>query len=79
MTDFMDLDDNMEKEVWDRCFLINVQSHLWLMHAAKKHLEESEGTFVITASVAGVKPSGSSLVCLSFVAGLPLPSPSSKN
>jgi NAD(P)-dependent dehydrogenase (short-subunit alcohol dehydrogenase family) len=31
------------------------------MHAARPHLEETEGSFVTTASVAGVKPSGSSL------------------
>lgn len=42
-------------------FLYNVKSHLWLMHAAKAHLEASEGAFVTTASVAGIKPSGSSL------------------
>jgi NAD(P)-dependent dehydrogenase (short-subunit alcohol dehydrogenase family) len=50
MTNFMDLDDNMEEDVWDRCFTVNVKSHLWLMHAAKKYLEESEGCFVSTAS-----------------------------
>jgi NAD(P)-dependent dehydrogenase (short-subunit alcohol dehydrogenase family) len=63
MTNFMDLEDNLEEEVWDRCFNFNVKSHLWLMHAAKKHLEETEGSFLTTASVAGIKPSGSSLVC----------------
>lgn len=51
----------MLEEDWDRCFLYNVKSHLWLLHAAKPYLEESEGAFVTTASVAGVKPSGSSL------------------
>lgn len=50
MTNFMDLDDNMEEDVWDRCFTVNVKSHLWLMHAAKKYLKESEGCFVSTAS-----------------------------
>lgn len=44
-----------------RCFLYNVKAHLFLLHAAKPHLEESEGAFITTASVAGVKPSGSSL------------------
>lgn len=39
----------------------NVKSHLWLMHAAKAELEKTEGAFVTTASIAGVKPSGSSL------------------
>lgn len=31
------------------------------MHAAKEQLEQHEGAFITTASIAGVKPSGSSL------------------
>ncbi|KAG0649117.1 Granaticin polyketide synthase ketoacyl reductase 2 [Hyphodiscus hymeniophilus] len=58
---FQDLDDNMNEDDWDRCFTMNVKSHLWLMHAARKWLDESEGVFITTASMAGVKPSGSSL------------------
>lgn len=63
MSNFMNLDDNVVEEDWDKCFNFNVKSHLFLMHAAKRHLEETEGAFITTASVAGVKPSGSSLVC----------------
>ena len=69
MRNFSDLDDGVVEEDWDRCFAANVKSHLWLFHAARKYLEESnkrdEGSavFVSTASVSGVKPSGSSLVC----------------
>ncbi|KAK4947526.1 hypothetical protein LTR10_013471 [Elasticomyces elasticus] len=58
---FSDLDDNVEEDDWDRCFNINVKSHLYLFHAAKEHLSATDGSFVTTASVAGVKPSGSSL------------------
>ncbi|SPQ24870.1 41c8ba15-230f-42d3-b8b9-86660cbd211d [Thermothielavioides terrestris] len=67
MRNFLDLDDNVAEEDWDRCFSVNVKSHLWLFHAARKWLEESnareEGAavFVSTASIAGCKPSGSSL------------------
>ena len=67
--DFMDLDDGMDETDWDTCLGVNVKSHLWLFHAARPYLEESnardEGgaVFVSTASAAGVKPSGSSLVC----------------
>ncbi|CZS89980.1 related to cis-1,2-dihydro-1,2-dihydroxynaphthalene dehydrogenase [Rhynchosporium agropyri] len=61
VTDFNDLDDNVDEEMWDRCFNKNVKSHLWLFHAAKKYLEQSEGSFITTASVAGLKPSGSSI------------------
>ncbi|KAB5580153.1 hypothetical protein GE09DRAFT_1182582 [Coniochaeta sp. 2T2.1] len=59
--DINDLDDNVEEDDWDRCFNMNVKSHLWLMHAAKKYLEETEGAFITTASLAGVKFSGSSM------------------
>lgn len=51
----------MLEDDWDRCFNMNVKSHLWLMHAARKHLDETEGSFITTASVAGVNHSGSSL------------------
>lgn len=61
VTNFQNLDEGMLEEDWDRCFLYNVKSHLWIMHAAKAALEESEGAFITTASLAGVKPSGSSL------------------
>jgi NAD(P)-dependent dehydrogenase (short-subunit alcohol dehydrogenase family) len=51
----------MKDEDWTKCFLYNVQSHLWLCHAARGQLDKSEGAFITTASVAGIKPSGSSL------------------
>ncbi|KAH8657774.1 short chain dehydrogenase [Xylariales sp. PMI_506] len=59
--DFTNLDDNVEEDDWDRCYNMNVKSHLWLMHAAKKYLDETEGAFITTASLAGVNVSGSSL------------------
>ena len=61
-SNFADLEDGVEEADWDRCFNMNVKSHLWLIHAAKKHLEKTEGAFITTASLAGVIPSGSSLV-----------------
>jgi len=69
MRNFSDLEDGVDEDDWDRCFDSNVKAHLWLFHASKKWLEESnardEGSavFVSTASIAGCKPSGSSLVC----------------
>lgn len=62
MTDFSDLNQGVVEEDWDYCFAANVKSHLWLFHAARSALEATEGVFVSTASVAGVTPSGSSLV-----------------
>jgi NAD(P)-dependent dehydrogenase (short-subunit alcohol dehydrogenase family) len=62
LRDINDLEDNLDEEDWDRCFNMNVKQHLWLMHAAKPYLEATEGSFITTASLAGVKVSGSSLV-----------------
>jgi NAD(P)-dependent dehydrogenase (short-subunit alcohol dehydrogenase family) len=62
LRNFSDLNDNVLEEDWDKCFNMNVKSHLFLMHAAKEHLDKTQGAFITTASLAGVKASGSSLV-----------------
>lgn len=62
LRNFSDLEDNVLEEDWDKCFNMNVKSHLFLMHAAKQHLDKTQGAFITTASLAGVKASGSSLV-----------------
>lgn len=54
ITDFSNLEEGVEDEDWDLCFKYNVKAHLWLFHAAKEELEKSEGSFVTTASIAGV-------------------------
>ncbi|KAI0021454.1 short chain dehydrogenase [Xylariomycetidae sp. FL0641] len=56
-----DLDANCHEEDWDRAFNLNVKAHLWLMQAAKPHLGRAGGSFITTASLAGVSVSGSSL------------------
>jgi len=63
LTSFLDLEQQVNEDDWDRCFNVNVKSHLWLLYAAKPYLEKSEGggAFVTVASLAGVRPSGSSL------------------
>ncbi|KAF2007815.1 oxidoreductase ucpA [Amniculicola lignicola CBS 123094] len=61
MTNFSNIDEGVNEDDWDKCFVMNVKTHLWLAYAAKNFLAETEGTFISTASVAGVKPSGSSL------------------
>ncbi|CAI6334626.1 unnamed protein product [Periconia digitata] len=61
MTNFLNIDEGVNEDDWDKCFIMNVKTHLWLAYAAKEALAENEGTFISTASVAGVKPSGSSL------------------
>jgi NAD(P)-dependent dehydrogenase (short-subunit alcohol dehydrogenase family) len=63
ITNFNDLEQQVNEEDWDRCFNVNVKSHLWLLYAAKPHLSKSPGGggFITIASLAGVRPSGSSL------------------
>ncbi|PKX97941.1 SDR family NAD(P)-dependent oxidoreductase [Aspergillus novofumigatus IBT 16806] len=61
MTNFMNLDEADDETDWDRCFSMNVKSHFQLFRVCQEHLERSEGVFIATASVAGLKPSGSSL------------------
>lgn len=63
LTNFFDIEQQVNEEDWDKCFSVNVKSHLWLFYAALPHLEKSEGggSFITIASLAGVRPSGSSL------------------
>ena len=61
ITDFANLEE-ADEESWDRCFNMNVKSHFFLFKRCKEYLDESSGAFIATASVAGVLPSGSSLV-----------------
>ena len=63
MTNFSNFEEQLNEDDWDRCFNVNVKSHLWLMEAARPHLSASDegGSFVSIASLAGVRPSGSSL------------------
>jgi NAD(P)-dependent dehydrogenase (short-subunit alcohol dehydrogenase family) len=61
ITTFGDINDNMDDDLWDRTYRCNVKAHFWLMHAVKPYLEATKGSFVTTASLAGVKPGGSSL------------------
>lgn len=61
LTNFMNFDEQHFDEDWDKCFLYNVKAHMWLAYATREHLEKTEGAFITTSSIAGVKPSGSSL------------------
>ncbi|KAF1832410.1 NAD(P)-binding protein [Decorospora gaudefroyi] len=61
MTTFTDIEQQIDDSDWDKCFTMNVKTHLWLAYAAKDALSATEGVFISTASVAGVKPSGSSV------------------
>jgi len=45
-----------------RCYQSNVMAHLWLMQDLQDELKKNEGCFIISASVAGLKPVGSSMV-----------------
>ncbi|KAJ6020899.1 hypothetical protein N7540_006403 [Penicillium herquei] len=62
ITEFSDL-DAMDDEDWDKCWNINVKSSLYLFKAAKSTFDANPegGAFLITASTAGVTPSGSAV------------------
>jgi NAD(P)-dependent dehydrogenase (short-subunit alcohol dehydrogenase family) len=61
LTNFNDLEENSNEDLWSKTYRCNVTAHFWLMNAAKPHLEAAKGAFVTTASLAGVVPGGSSL------------------
>lgn len=63
LTTFANLDEQLAEEDWDKCFNVNVKSHLWILAAAKPYFEANEdgGSFITVASMAGVRPGGSSL------------------
>ena len=54
--------DAITDDDWINCYQNNVLSHLWLMQRCEAELKKAEGSFVVSASVAGLKPSGSSMV-----------------
>lgn len=62
MRNFAYLDDNMIESKWDTCFNINAKSRLHLFHAVRSYLIATKGALVSVASLAGVIPSGSSIV-----------------
>ena len=62
-TNFNNLTENTMDEDWDKCFNMNVKSHLYLAEASQKYLQETGGSFITTSSTAGMRPTGSSLVC----------------
>lgn len=57
---FKDL-NALDEDAWDRCYAANVKSHLWIMQAAEEDLARNNGSCVIIASTAGLRPGGSSM------------------
>lgn len=64
--DFSDL-NSLSDEDWLRCFQCNVMSHKWLVQESAQQLRSNKGAVVIMSSIAGVRPSGSSMVRFSNV------------
>ncbi|GFZ47207.1 hypothetical protein JCM24511_04950 [Saitozyma sp. JCM 24511] len=60
-TAFGQFDDLITDDDWMTCYRANVLSHLWLMQACQDELKSNKGSFVVSASVAGLRPSGSSM------------------
>lgn len=52
---FYALDESVDEEDWDRCYNMNVKSHLFLFYTAKEYLDATKGAFITTASLAGAK------------------------
>jgi len=60
--DFRDLSASTVED-WDTCYAVNVKAQLHLMQAAEKTFKSNPegGAFIITSSIAGRNPSGSSM------------------
>lgn len=43
-------------------YTANVMSHLWVMQAAESELRKNKGSFLVSASIAGLTTGGSSMV-----------------
>ncbi|EAW10824.1 SDR family NAD(P)-dependent oxidoreductase [Aspergillus clavatus NRRL 1] len=54
---------DLSPEEWDKCWRVNVMSHLQLMQTAKPILENNPegGAYIMTSSIAGITPGGSSM------------------
>ncbi|GFF39806.1 granaticin polyketide synthase putative ketoacyl reductase 2 [Aspergillus lentulus] len=50
-------------EEWDKCWKVNVMSHVQLMQAAKPIFDKNPdgGVYIMTSSIAGITPDGSSM------------------
>uniref|UniRef100_A0A060T171 ARAD1C22110p n=1 Tax=Blastobotrys adeninivorans TaxID=409370 RepID=A0A060T171_BLAAD len=62
VVDFTKIDE-LEEEDFDRCYNMNVKAHFNLFRASKPHFDAAAdgGVFLVSASVAGLKPGGSSI------------------
>jgi NAD(P)-dependent dehydrogenase (short-subunit alcohol dehydrogenase family) len=56
---------SVKDEDWMRCYQSNVMAHLWLMQDLQEELKKNQGSFTISASIAGLKAVGSSMVSTS--------------
>lgn len=64
--------DELDDEVWDKCFQANIKTHFYLFRAAKKIFDANleSGTFIVTSSLAGRIVYGSSMPYAVSKAGL---------
>ncbi|KAK9354943.1 hypothetical protein V1523DRAFT_439053 [Lipomyces doorenjongii] len=55
--------DGLTDDDFDRCYAMNVKTHFYLFRAAKPYFDTAAdgGVFLVTSSVAGLKPTGSSV------------------
>lgn len=51
----------MDDDEWMKTYQANVMAHLWLMQALEDELKANKGCFIVSASVAGLRTTGSSM------------------
>lgn len=52
---------SLTDDEWDQTYKANVMAHLWLMQSLEDELKKNKGCFIVSASVAGLRPTGSSM------------------
>lgn len=56
----------MNDDEWDQTYKANVMAHLWLMQSLEDELKANKGCFIVSASIAGLRPTGSSMAYCEF-------------
>lgn len=62
----------MNDDEWDLTYKANVMAHLWLMQSLEDELKANKGCFIVSASIAGLRPTGSSMAYCELPGCLPL-------
>lgn len=58
---------SLTDDEWDLTYKANVMAHLWLMQSLEDELKTNKGCFIVSASIAGLRPTGSSMAYCEFL------------